>query len=631
VDVTSATIDLRLEDLESTTSGSGVSLSSVGGQFRAPSGSAITKSSGGGTAFAVTNSSAAVNYAGTLNVTSGAGVGLSNNTGAANFTGQLTLNTGANAAFSATGANGTVTATHAANTLTTTTGTALTVNGPDIGVGGMVFTSIAANGAPNGIVLQDTGTTAGLTVSGTGGAGSGGTIQNITNRGASFVNAINISLSDMNFTNANTTDGATSDGSTAGNQNTDENGAIHLQGVTQVDLTDLVITTTAQHGINGNNVTDLDITNATITATGNEVWESGIYLFNLKGLASASRTNVFSNVDISNSGQFNLAVINNDGTNDPPGEKDRLELVSDCDFADSGQQVIGDHITILNSGSAAGVRGNFQIVVTGASFTSDVGCPASPAGACTSDGIQVDASESASYDASISTSTFTNAGQAAINLSGSGNGTGTFSVMNNNPISVRAGTGINVSLAAANDGASLRGTISGNNISTNVTNNAGFGIGMLVNDEGALVIDVNNNQINGNGSLDFDYGIRGGSRVEDSTADFTVNNNTVQSAEVAGVWFFSGNATAGETSRTCVNFVSNLIDGDPVDAFTDYFVEMYTGTTFQIQGLTGSGTNATNVQNFIAATDDDPSPTDPTVDAGSGTTVNYTNAICQTP
>ena len=49
----------------------------------------------------------------------------------------------------------------------------------------------------------------------------------------------------------------------------------------------------------------------------------------------------------------------------------------------------------------------------------------------------------------------------------------------------------------------------------------------------------------------------------------------------------------------------------------NYFVEQYTNTTFQIQGLTGDGTNATNVQNFIAATDDDPAAADPTVDAGA--------------
>src|SRR5207247_2430939 len=45
---------------------------------------------------------------------------------------------------------------------------------------------------------------------------------------------------------------------------------------------------------------------------------------------------------------------------------------------------------------------------------------------------------------------------------------------------------------------------------------------------------------------------------------------------------------------------------------------------FQIQGLTGSGTNAANVQAYVASTDSDPSPTDPTVDVQGGLVVNYT-------
>lgn len=199
---------------------------------------------------------------------------------------------------------------------------------------------------------------------------------------------------------------------------------------------------------------------------------------------------------------------------------------------------------------------------------------------------------------------------------------------NNSNISVRAATGINL---ASTGPASLRGTISVNTISTNVTNNPAFGIQFVVNDFGSIIARINNNTINGNGSTDLDYGIRGGARIGNGTADITLQDNSVQSARSAGVWLFSGNASPGETSRTCVNFVSNLVDGDPVDAFTDYFVEQYTNTTFQIQGLVGSGTNATNVQNFIAATDDDPAAGDPTVDAGSGTTVNYTNATCATP
>ena len=84
---------------------------------------------------------------------------------------------------------------------------------------------------------------------------------------------------------------------------------------------------------------------------------------------------------------------------------------------------------------------------------------------------------------------------------------------------------------------------------------------------------------------------------------------------------------AARPAGTCVNFVSNLIDGYPALSFTDYFVEMYTGTTFRIQGLAGSGTDAVNVGNFISSTDDDPAAGDPVVDAGSGTTVNYTNAV----
>ena len=98
--------------------------------------------------------------------------------------------------------------------------------------------------------------------------------------GASFINAVNISLTSMNFTNANMADGVTSNG-VIGN-NVGET-APSLQNVTQVDLVGLSIDGAAQHGINGNNVTDLDISNTTIQNTGDEVWESNLYLWDIKG------------------------------------------------------------------------------------------------------------------------------------------------------------------------------------------------------------------------------------------------------------------------------------------------------------------------------------------------------------
>ncbi|HEX6313683.1 MAG TPA: hypothetical protein VFZ73_02445, partial [Gemmatimonadaceae bacterium] len=181
---------------------SGVSLATVTGTVNLGIGS-ISKTSGGGTAFSVATSSAIVNYAGSLNVTSGAGVSLTGNSGAMTFSGGMTLSTGANPGFTATG-GGTVAvcdenpcnpaATGAlVNTITTTTGVALNVNGTTIGSNRLEFRSISAGagtlagaGPANGIVLNNTGSSGGLSVTGdgsdttVGGNSSGGTINNAT-------------------------------------------------------------------------------------------------------------------------------------------------------------------------------------------------------------------------------------------------------------------------------------------------------------------------------------------------------------------------------------------------------------------------------------------------------------------
>jgi hypothetical protein len=208
VDISGATIDLRLSKLESNTSGSGLNLNNVSGQFRAPSGSSITKTSGGGTAFSVASSGATVNYAGTLNVTSGAGVSLTSNTGSVNFSGTLTLSTGGNPAFSATG-GGVVTATDTASTLSTTTVTALNIVNTTIGANDLRFRSISSgvtggSGPVNGINLNNTGTSGGLIVSGNGGVCTfatptctGGTIQSSTGDAVRLVSTQDVSLTRM--------------------------------------------------------------------------------------------------------------------------------------------------------------------------------------------------------------------------------------------------------------------------------------------------------------------------------------------------------------------------------------------------------------------------------------------------
>src|SRR5207237_2559842 len=139
-------------------------------------------------------------------------------------------------------------------------------------------------------------------------------------------------------------------------------------------------------------------------------------------------------------------------------------------FANSGVNVIGDHVSVFNSGTA-----NFRTVVTGSSFTSHVGSGvgADYAGAHTSDGIQVDASGTARSDFDITGSSFLNAGQAAINISSANSGFGAFNVHGNSSIVVRQGAGINLastSTDAHSTAATLRGFIANNSLSANVTN-----------------------------------------------------------------------------------------------------------------------------------------------------------------
>src|SRR5690606_29986091 len=130
------------------------------------------------------------------------GVALQNNLGATiEFTnGGLEIATTSGAGFRATG-GGTVLVTGLANTIASTTGTALTVTNTTIGAGGLVFRSISSNGAANGILLDTTGNTAGLTVTGDGGGaanGSGGSILGSTGIGVRLTDTRDVNLGYLN-------------------------------------------------------------------------------------------------------------------------------------------------------------------------------------------------------------------------------------------------------------------------------------------------------------------------------------------------------------------------------------------------------------------------------------------------
>lgn len=255
----------------------------------------------------ISKTSGTVNLNGAIN--GPAGVNLNNNTGATiNFTGGVTLNTGVNAAFTATG-GGTVNVTGANNLITTTTGTALNVANTVIGASGLTFRSISANGAANGILLNNTGVNGGLTVTGTGTTdGSGGTIQNINERGASFISASNITLNNMNFTNTATAAGAPCGSAALVSANDGCNAAIHLNTVSTVALENLNLTTSGQQGINGIAVTGFALSNSALSGLGNGPDKDGLHFHNMLGTSSITNTTITS------SGDDNVNIQNLAGT-----------------------------------------------------------------------------------------------------------------------------------------------------------------------------------------------------------------------------------------------------------------------------------------------------------------------------
>ncbi|HEU5102114.1 MAG TPA: Ig-like domain-containing protein [Roseiflexaceae bacterium] len=217
-------------------------------------------------------------------ITTGASpaVTLANNTGATiSFTGGgLAITTSSGAGFSAFD-GGTLAVTGANNMIASTTGTALNVANTSIGASGLTFQSISANGAVNGIVLNNTGSSGGLTVTGdgntsVGGNNSGGTIQNSTSHGVSLTSTLNPSFTNLNIQN---TVGSGIFGELVTNFSF-KNGTINNSGAA------LFVTETSNIAFNSNQGGTENNLSGTVTITGNSMTNAfyhGVDIFNYDG------------------------------------------------------------------------------------------------------------------------------------------------------------------------------------------------------------------------------------------------------------------------------------------------------------------------------------------------------------
>ncbi|WP_225248149.1 hypothetical protein [Mesorhizobium sp. J8] len=439
------------------------------------------------------NSGGTINFSGsskTLSTGASTAVNLTGNTGATiNFSGGgLDIDTTSGVGFNATG-GGTVTVTTGGspNTINSSTGTALNVANTTIGAPGLTFRSISSNGAANGIVLNNTGASGGLTVTGDGGGtnnGSGGTIQNSTGDGVSLTNTQDVHLAYMNLTN---------------------------------NLGD---------GIGGSNINGFVLNRLNISLNGDDpaTDESGINITNLTGTASnGAHATSISNSVISNNNEFEIQISNNSGT------LTNLQLVNNTISA-NGVGINGNatspHGNLVNFlGLGSSVMG---LTVTGGTFTGNTVSDATHI--ITGTGLFAN-SGGTSMTVNVSGATFTN-NNAGVDVSTDPVSTSlTFDIENNTFIGQRS-TAINhFDNGNAPFTRTVSGTIKNNIIGDNAVLNSGstVGSGITIQNEGAIngkyLIDGNQiYQIATGPGITVNVGL-GGQATGGGETDLTITNN----------------------------------------------------------------------------------------------------------
>jgi uncharacterized repeat protein (TIGR01451 family) len=636
-----------------------ISLIGMGGTLNLGSG-ALSGSTG--TAFVIgsgtpsTGGNGSVNYSGTIATTSGPrvisirnktggtvaftgaitgtlsgnGILLDINTGATiRFSGGLNLSTsGGNTAFQATG-GGTVevcdknpcgSGSAVVNTIATTTSIGLNVANTNIGSNGLIFRSInvTGNGAnpANGIILDTTGSSAGLTVTANGGACTiatqtctGGTIQGTSGDGMQLLSTKDVSLTLTRVMNTGRQGiwGRNVNGFTLKNSlnigagdGDEENGILF-----EADASTTAALATGTT-LSGNYLIQDTVIDSPLQ------WGIRIHQNAGAGNVTLRRVTVQNNINV---GGLNLGEdaisIKTDGT------ATTNALVDDCDLlmVDAGVngQAQGSTGAILNLTVQNTTVNQSQALPFGINFTTTstatgrlqatgntlIGCSGGagvPTTLC-SIGIDLDASINSTLDVIIQNNTISDAG---------------------------IGTGIEFKV---NENSTGRATISGNNITVNPNR-----IGM---DFQARTVSPGSNQT---GAL-----------------HVTLANNTISGITgmfLPGFTFASGASGIANANTMCVNLDtpgagSNTVNGTSATDVYAYTFRQRQGTTFQIQGLTGSGADKNNVETFIdsnhaggtlakSAGGDSgiTSWTDvfsPGGAAPGATIINYTNGTCATP
>jgi hypothetical protein len=407
---------------------------------------------------------------------------------------------GTNGAFNATG-GGTVNVT-GTNTLATTTGTALNVSSTSIGASGLTFRSIASNGAASGIVLNATGSSGGLTVTGNAGTCTsaatctGGAIQNSTGPGISMTSVGGgVSLTRMSVNNGG------DDGIRA-----------------------TTVGTTGAAGLN--------LANSFVSSNGNAVGERGLDYDNVIGSSSITSST------IRVSSEDNARWENDNGT--------LLLTVTGSTFADNSAVSGADGLLLLGDLTAT-----MTASITGSTFTHN-----------RDDGFQVSTKTPSTAQMNV---TFTGndvvqgvnnvPNNAAVTVSPGSSSDLKFK-MDDNDLSGSLGSALILNPGPdSTSAASYDAIVTNNRIGTGVPDSGsvnGIGIWGRTAGNGVNRFEIRNNTIR-NFQQQGMY-LRGNEGVGQVT-DYTVTGNTVTNPDGTGFRILlEAGSTSGDSTDVCADF-----------------------------------------------------------------------------
>lgn len=665
--LSAGTLAATFDAVSSTSGASGISLTNIGGTLTM-NGGALSGSVG--TEFTISGGNANVTYAGTIthdtaglvNVTGatggtksftgaisdgndadGGGISLTNNTGAIiSFSGGVQVSTSTTTAFTATG-GGTVSVTGGNNTLSSVSATALNITNTTIGASDLNFVSItsgnntAAADPVNGIVLNNSGSSGGLTVTGTGAStsgtagtiaaslGTGGTIQNTTGDAISLTNVTGgVTLKSMIIGDS------AADAITA-NANVDIVGdGITIVGSDNIVLENVKIGETGGHGIDGQNITNLSLTNVAILNSGNADNEDGLN-FNGESTNQIDGTVLVKNSIISASYENNINISNTSGN---------LDLTIAGSTFGANHNPNGNDSVLVETLTTA----QMDVVVTTSLFTSAAGdlfqFTANGTGGGTRDTLWFKDNTLSNNHPTIATG-----GGGTSIFSGSSGGF-RFNIENN---SFRDAVGHNVLIVkAANNAAVFEGYFQDNDIGIttlpSTTNNTGSKEGSALKIQtiggGTLNVAVQDNNIFGYNNFGIELLGGGGASATGGNFFASVTGNTVAEpgntvgtlAILKNGLHLNAGTTPGDTFLFHLNATGNNFSASGKEAVPptgvgdiDIRLRQRQSTTVELPGYGGANNDNTAVAAFVDAnnTGSDLLLVSNTVSTGGGGYINH--------